>query len=199
METKTLKLQEDVSDVIAQQELFGWSVKSKQKTREMTGVEEYENFTKVVFERDEQGAHYAEYVRLEKEYAAADEAIDKAKLECDEWEKQKPTNKPVWKTTKSVTSGGYTVEWDKYYGDYKPLHWIVYAGCFSPFLPIMLIIIIVNGSKKKKCQKKLAEDAAAWEAKYKEWEEKTKKLYNEYTLAINSLETIISNLNALKD
>ena len=54
--------------------------------------------------------------------------------------------------------------------------------------------------RKLQClKKKLAEDVAVWEAKYKEWEEKTKKLYNEYTLAINSLETIISDLNALKD
>ena len=200
METKKLKLEGEVQDTIAKQQLFGWKVVSKEKVREMVGINEYENFTKLVLERDDQASQYADYVRLEKEYAAAEEDIKNAGIAKEEWEKQKPKNKPVWKKTKSyTTSRGYTTEWDEYYGNWQPLPWIVYVGCFSPFLPILLIIIIINQSKKKKLQKKLAAEVAAWDKSYQEWEERAKKLQYEYAVANNTLEVVISDLNNLKD
>lgn len=198
METKNLKLQEDVNDIIAKEQLFGWKVKSKEKVREMTGLNQYENFTKIVLERDENDEKYSKYVKLEEEYKTLERELASAVAEKLLWADKKPAEKtkPVWKKTKSNTSGGYTVEWDEYYGGYKPLPWIVYVGCFSPFLPILLIIIIVNGSKKKKLQKQLAVELAEWNAKYDEWYAALKVIDNTISEKQDALEEIIAELNS---
>ena len=59
---------EEKNDVISKCQLFGWKIISKEKLREMTGINTYEDTVKLVIERDEAIESYDELLNAIKKY-----------------------------------------------------------------------------------------------------------------------------------
>ncbi len=200
METTIIKSTEDarpIKNIQSEMKLFGWELKSNEKANEMVGVNQFEEYKKYTFERDEKAPKYQQLVDHENSYNALKERIVKL---TEELERKKNLNigeEPVWARTKSRDFGTYTYTETKYYNNYVPMNGLLVVGIFSPLLPICLPYTIIKCVQKSKAKKLLAKDRAKYFEKLKDKQNQISEVKNEIDAAKRKMDEIITSLNSL--
>ena len=186
---------EEKNDVISKCQLFGWKIISKEKLREMTGINTYEDTVKLVIERDEAIESYDELLALEKEY---DELVEKnthTKSLLYTKQHESLPKKPEWKYwTKDRGYGSYLV----YYGDYSPVSFWNIVFLVPPITPIGLILLIVKLSKNKKSKIKFQEDLDKYNTAQEKHNGELESITKQNDTEENRIEEIIARANEIK-